>query len=107
MLLCKIAILSSALIYGLVSFCHNYSTRDVKVEKPILLHDIQALIKADSVQTGLFCHLTKKSREFLDVQLTDMYGSCVVELMRSCLQEVTLLTTEYLCTTPIDFHQFH
>ena len=73
-----------------------------------MLHDIQPLIIADSVQTGLFYHLTKKTREFLDVQLlTDVYGSCVVEIMRSCMQEVILLTTEYLCTTPIDFHQFH
>ena len=46
-----------------------------------MLHEIQALIKADSVQTGMFCHLTKKAREFLDVQLTDVYGSCVVELL--------------------------
>ena len=43
---------------------------------------MQALITADPAQTGLFCHLTKKKKnglEFLDVQLTDVYGSCVVE----------------------------
>ena len=72
-----------------------------------MLHDIQALIIADSAQTGPFCHLTKKTQEFFDVQLTDVYGSCVVEIKRSCLQEVTLLTTEYLCITPIDFLWFH
>ena len=72
-----------------------------------MLHDMQALTIVDCVQTGLFCHLTKKTREFLDVQLTDVYGSCVVELKRSCMQEATLLTIEYLCTTPIDFLQFH
>ena len=45
-----------------------------------MLHDIQALIIADSAQTRLFCHLTKKIQEFLYVQLTDVYGICVVEL---------------------------
>ena len=68
---------------------------------------MQALTIADSAQTRLFCHLTKNYQEFVDVQLTEVYGSCVVDLKRSRLQEATLLTTVYLCTTPIDFLQFH
>ena len=72
-----------------------------------MLQDMQALTIADSTQARLFCHLTKNTQEFLDVQLTDVYGSCVVELKRSWMQEATLLTTVYLCTTPIDFLQFH
>ena len=51
--------------------------------------------------------LTKKTQKFRDAQLTDVYGSCVVELKRSWMQEATLLTTVYLCTTTIDFPQFH
>ena len=61
-----------------------------------MLQDMQAFFSADSVQTDRFCLLTKKTQEFFNVQLTDVYGSCVVELRRSCMQEATLLTTEYL-----------
>ena len=68
---------------------------------------MQALIIADSAQNWFVLPLNKKESEFIDVQLIDVYGSCVVELKRSCMQEVTLLTIENLCTTPIDFLQFH
>ena len=104
MLLCKIAILSSAIrswqwLSQLNSWRKSWKANNAARHA--------CFFSADSVQTDRLCHLTKKTQEFNDVQLTDVYGSCVVELKRSWMQKATLLTTVYLCTTPIDFLQFH